>query len=216
MSLTTREMPLLWKKRRSHNWVYICRAWLDRKDNPTQTSVSSVSRQRRNSHNSKNYYSQPAYWSLFLKRSGSNLEIQGLPFPSKSTSLGLLLQNLFQENLLPSMYAHLQFGTTDSKWKALYFTISTCTRCVCHLLMTASLWREARNAASYHESAQPSSVLFEESMIFLWFLNLVLHIWCCTVFICLVLALALSPSSSSFFFKSLLKLWNVSVLNMVH
>lgn len=50
--------------------------------------------------------------------------------------------------------------------------------------MIVLLWRETRNAALFYESAYIKCSV-EESMIFLWFLNLVLHIWCCTVFICL-------------------------------
>lgn len=75
--------------------------------------------------------------------------------------------------------------------KALYLRythtkdISKCTH-VCHLLMMKCYCegKLARNAALFYESAYIKCSV-EESMIFLWFLNLVLHIWCCTVFICL-------------------------------
>lgn len=65
----------------------------------------------------------------------------------------------------------------------------------------------AGNAALFYESAYISSVLLRKAW---WcccdfFLNLVLHIWCCTVFICLF--------SFFFFFKVCWSFENVSILN---
>lgn len=86
----------------------------------------------------------------------------------------------------------LHYGITHFKGRHFIKDISKCTH-VCHLLMIMLLWRETRNAALFYESAFITCSV-EESMIFLWFLNLVLHMWCCTVFICLF-------SLSLFFFK---------------
>lgn len=86
--------------------------------------------------------------------------------------------------------------------------ISKCTH-VCHLLMIVFIveGKLAGNAALFYESAYISSVLLRKAW---WcccdfFLNLVLHIWCCTVFICLF--------SFFFFFKVCWSFENVSILN---
>lgn len=138
------------------------------------------------------------------------VELSGIVPPIQSDS-EVFAPNLFSGILLPDVHMHSQaftFRNHRFSRKALYLrcarvpvSIHTCkwthirahTRKIfqnvlsCLPFVDDSVIVKGNSPEMLHRSMKVhiSSVLLRKAWSFLWFLNLVLHIWCCTVFICL-------------------------------